>query len=171
MSKLQQLAASRKKKQEEKTEKARQKLGELSVDDTTSKREKSSSSAAFGKRQKLSESSAAGRMPLDTFPSEDSRSTSKQETGSTEGGPTGGRETAEADDKVEEAAKVAEPSAFAQTLFGSASGSRGRSPTELFALPYPASFPPLADAFSGPSPDDVVLAAQAKGSILRKSKH
>lgn len=176
LTKLQQLAAARKKKQEEKkseekTEKTRQKLGGLSVNDSTSKREKVPSGAAFGKRQKLSESSAAGRMPLATAPLEDIRGSSKhEEAAGIEAGSTSNEGT-RGDDEAREAPKLAKPSAFARTLLGSASDAPGRAPMQSFALPYTAYPQPLAYTFSEPSPDDVVLAAQAKGSILRKSKH
>ena len=60
----------------------------------------------------------------------------------------------------------AKPSDFASTLFGNSKPSHIHSPPKaLFTLPYSAN--PSAhstDAFAGPSPDDVVLAAQSKGS-------
>lgn len=175
LSKLQQLAAARKKKQEEKkseekTEKARQKLGELSVGDSTSKKENALSSGAFGKRQKLSEFSAAGRMPLAAFPSEDVGSTPNHQEALRDGDFSTNHQKG-MEEEVEEAPEPAKPSAFAQTLLGPASDAARRGSMQLFPLPYTASSQSLADAFSEPSPDDVVLAAQAKGSALRKGKH
>jgi elongation factor 1 alpha-like protein len=62
--------------------------------------------------------------------------------------------------------EVARPSAFASAMFGhSHSTSSHPPPSAVFTLPYLAI--PSAhstDAFAGPSPDDVVLAAQSKGS-------
>lgn len=64
----------------------------------------------------------------------------------------------------------AEPSAFARTMFNSrASSSPGRS-VNLFTLPYTASpTPQTTNPFAGPSPDDVVIAAQSKGSTKFRS--
>lgn len=62
--------------------------------------------------------------------------------------------------------EVARPSAFASTMFGHNHSTPSCPPSgAVFTLPYLAS--PSAhstDAFAGPSPDDVVLAAQSKGS-------
>jgi elongation factor 1 alpha-like protein len=60
----------------------------------------------------------------------------------------------------------AKPSAFANTMFcNDGTHPSRRFQTSHFTLPYlaNASTSP-ADAFAGPSPDDVVLAAQSKGS-------
>ena len=59
----------------------------------------------------------------------------------------------------------AEPSDFANTMFSSIT----RPTTEtasIFTLPYVAKTTTVADPFSGPSPDDIVLAAQSKGSAI-----
>src|SRR5690606_10342555 len=70
MSKLQALAAARKKKAEErsapqdKIEQARAKMTELSVGEASAARESSSLAGAFSKRLKTSESTAQGRVPL-----------------------------------------------------------------------------------------------------------
>ena len=65
----------------------------------------------------------------------------------------------------------ARPSAFAQTLLGSNSEHHDRAQVESFQYPYLALSPScIQDAFSGPSPDDKVLAAQAKGSLSGKVK-
>lgn len=58
------------------------------------------------------------------------------------------------------------PSTFASTIFGSGGQLRNGAPLFAFPLPY-TSFPEYAKAkpFAGPSPDDVVLNAQAKGAI------
>jgi len=58
----------------------------------------------------------------------------------------------------------AEPSAFANTMFSSAS-RQTTDPVNLFSLPYKSNAAPIVtDPFAGPSPDDVVIAAQSKGS-------
>ncbi|EHK48198.1 hypothetical protein TRIATDRAFT_262741 [Trichoderma atroviride IMI 206040] len=54
------------------------------------------------------------------------------------------------------------PSAFARTLFGSALEADQTQRRHVFAMPYTQSSSFLANAFSEPSPDDIVLAAQAK---------
>lgn len=59
----------------------------------------------------------------------------------------------------------AAPSDFANTMFSSSS-STPKPSSALFTLPYLSLHKPLdssTDAFSGPSPDDVVIAAQSKG--------
>ena len=57
----------------------------------------------------------------------------------------------------------AEPSAFADTMF---SKPTRQHPSNLFTLPYVATTAATqtADPFAGPSPDDIVIAAQSKGS-------
>lgn len=58
----------------------------------------------------------------------------------------------------------AEPSAFANTMFSSTS-RQSADPVNLFSLPYASNAAPtITDPFAGPSPDDVVIAAQSKGS-------
>ncbi|KAM0252151.1 hypothetical protein ACHAQJ_007848 [Trichoderma viride] len=54
------------------------------------------------------------------------------------------------------------PSAFARTLFGSVLEADQTHRPNVFAMPYTQSSSFLANAFSEPSPDDIVLAAQAK---------
>lgn len=64
----------------------------------------------------------------------------------------------------------AEPSAFASTMFKSRDHSSSNPSINLFTLPYTASpTPPVANPFAGPSPDDVVIAAQSKGSAKFRS--
>jgi elongation factor 1 alpha-like protein len=64
----------------------------------------------------------------------------------------------------------AAPSAFAQTLVGSAPDAGQKQTRDIFAMPYTSSSSYFAGAFSEPSPDDVVLAAQAKGSNFARTK-
>ena len=180
LSKLQQLAASRKKKQgdkkaEDKTEKTLQKLDRLSVHDDPRRKENISASGLFRKKQKLSDSAAAGRMPVTTQPGDEGQGLSeRQNERHKDSKPQDiGEETTQAVLLVEEAPEPATPSTFAQTLLGPALDAPKRSPLESFSFPYTSSLTtqPLADAFSKPSPDDLVLAAQAQGSVSRKSHH
>lgn len=62
----------------------------------------------------------------------------------------------------------ASPSAFANTMFG----HYNSRPTSIpLALPYlQSAIQNSTDAFAGPSPDDVVIAAQSKGSALSSKK-
>ena len=70
----------------------------------------------------------------------------------------------------EPALELAMPSAFAQTLVGSAPAAPKAIPKTSYQLPYMAFTSSVSEAFSGPSPDDVVLSAQAKGSLLGTRK-
>lgn len=65
--------------------------------------------------------------------------------------------------------RKANPSSFASALFGSTSPTPSRQIPAAFSLPYMA-FSPSFEAFSRPSPDDVVLAAQAEGSLTGKKQ-
>jgi len=58
----------------------------------------------------------------------------------------------------------AEPSAFASTMFSNKSPP-APAQASLFSLPYAANVTStVTNPFAGPSPDDVVIAAQSKGS-------
>ncbi|CZT43313.1 related to elongation factor 1-alpha [Rhynchosporium secalis] len=86
----------------------------------------------------------------------------------------------EAEDEVpveETTLDQAEPSAFANTMFSSDSTSPTNAPrpssANLFSLPYSntqTDAPTTADPFAGPSPDDVVIAAQSKAKSGGGSK-
>jgi elongation factor 1 alpha-like protein len=60
----------------------------------------------------------------------------------------------------------ATPSAFASTMFSNPSQPpTSQHPSSIFTLPYSATTAQITtDPFAGPSPDDVVIAAQSKGS-------
>lgn len=163
MSKLQALAAARKKKAEEKgaatqdkVEQTRTKMTELSVGETPVAKENVPLAGAFSKRLKTSESTAQGRVPL--VVSEPTRSEPSQP-------PIAPAQEPENKPTVDKAPR----SMFAQTLFGSPADVLNRKPQESYSLyaDLPSS---VLDAFTKPSPDDVVLAAQAKGSLTVKSK-
>jgi elongation factor 1 alpha-like protein len=201
LTKLQQLALARKKKleqpsPEEQAEDTRQKLGELSVKEAPSVKEnRLSEGGGFSKRQKLSNTTAAGRMrdtdlttPINEGRPAAAQKSSQPGDSTIQGSRTfdGTKETNTdtglssapflAPDQsvatgMKAAPEMAEPSAFAQTLLGSVAVEPQPPATKFFALPYMAYCPSLADAFAKPSPDDVVLAAQAKGSIAGKGKN
>jgi elongation factor 1 alpha-like protein len=61
----------------------------------------------------------------------------------------------------------AKPSAFASTMFGNSDPAPNSSLTKTsFTLPYPENHAAQStNAFTGPSPDDIVIAAQSKGSV------
>jgi len=173
MSKLQALAAARRKKSDDskssdRAEEAGQSLKKLSIQERRSEGSSSSSlSEAQTKRRRLAEgsrSSASLDPPTQPNPPGGGDSMDVDVGGSAEPVPAVRHQAPEA--------PRAAPSSFAQTLFGSASGRVVPPPVvQRFSLPY-LSFAPscVEDAFSDPSPDDVVLAAQAKGSLAGTAK-
>ncbi|KFY50116.1 hypothetical protein V496_09589 [Pseudogymnoascus sp. VKM F-4515 (FW-2607)] len=67
--------------------------------------------------------------------------------------------------------EAAAPSAFAATMFGDTPPSLRQAPSAAFTLPYSdPHLQPTDDAFAGPSPDDQVLAAQSKVTTVKKQK-
>ncbi|KAK3503606.1 P-loop containing nucleoside triphosphate hydrolase protein [Neurospora crassa] len=164
MSKLQQLAAARKKKAEEKSasgevEQTQVKMTELTVNDNQASKENRPLAGVFGKRVKISETTAQGRIPLTM--AEPTRPEIPQAR-APEATPSQHQEEDPIDPEPAVAPPKAQPSAFASTLFGPSSDIPKRRPREVFALPYMAISSYSPDAFGKPSPDDVVLAAQAK---------
>lgn len=175
MSKLQELAALRKKKAEE--QKAAQKNKESAtqpVSDAAQRLSKLSVSSRAKQGEVASapstatSASAAAKLPVDptvtTVPSKRKTDDIVQLDG-----PPAKSPAKSAGSHLEEAAPIepAAPSEFAQALLGSAPSAHA---PRTFALPYMAFTSSVADAFSGPSPDDVVLTAQAKGSLLGAKK-
>lgn len=63
--------------------------------------------------------------------------------------------------------ETAAPSAFAMTMFGGDMASSRPTSAATFSLPYGDVRIQSTDAFAGPSPDDVVKAAQSKGAAAR----
>ncbi|KAK3316110.1 P-loop containing nucleoside triphosphate hydrolase protein [Apodospora peruviana] len=162
MSKLQMLAAARKKKAEEKSlqEKVgntQAKLTELSIQQDRPAKENIPLAGGFGKRLKTSETTSEGRSPIAT--TEPKRPEQHQPVSK-----DGPEDTVQPPTEVEKIpeAPIAKPSAFAQTLFGSDSASSKPQHQELFTPPHASFSESFLDAFSKPSPDDLVLAAQAK---------
>jgi elongation factor 1 alpha-like protein len=168
MSKLQQLAAARKKKAEEKeaqekVEQTRSQMQDISIDKPPGQ-ENNPLAGAFGKRLKTSESTSKGRNPL-----EDGEPTRHGATELPLADITNQQDVMELDSVQESPPTDAGPSPFAQTLFGSPSDSPKRKIREFFPLPYMEIAPSALDAFSNPSPDDVVLTAQSKGWLLGRA--
>lgn len=163
MSKLQALAAARKKKaQEQKSsssmEIVEKPIEELAISHTSENGDKGFSSGA---------ASSAARTGPRTYPMRKRKNSSPH------------RKTSQPVDPVEQTSpqpveiripapyiEQAKPSAFACTMFGNSEPTPIHSPPRaLFTLPYLANTSAHStDAFAGPSPDDVVLAAQSKGS-------
>ncbi|KAF4964922.1 hypothetical protein FSARC_7194 [Fusarium sarcochroum] len=154
MSKLQALAAARKKKNEEKKEqeKAERGLERLSINESQKENQQ-----PFSQASRQVPEPAPQVNPL---PSEDNleREASTEDTNQSNAGNTlKGRDF---DDLPPVIVSQAAPSAFARTLFGSAPAKPPRP--DFFAMPYSSSPSFVAQAFAEPSPDDIVLAAQAK---------
>ncbi|KAK1244887.1 hypothetical protein MKX08_004516 [Trichoderma sp. CBMAI-0020] len=162
MSKLQALAALRKKKAEEKKDQERvappeDEVSRLSLSDSRNKENTSLGS-------KLKKDSA---VAFDTLAQE--REIPKGTVGNSVRGhadsPAINESESSVNTKPEEEPVVSHshaPSAFARTLFGSALEADQTQRRHVFAMPYTQSSSFLANAFSEPSPDDIVLAAQAK---------
>ncbi len=189
MSKLQVLAASRRKKIDEKKQdggvaEARTHVSRLSISDSPLKENtKPGSRIALGRQKPLSSPVAAeavvppGRpLPGATYPIGTGDAADDMEVDHT----TPGLDLASADDRdanhgdaPREACVISTrntPSAFARTLFASQSSTAISSHSQNFSLPYTMSPAFDANAFAKPSPDDVVLAAQAQGSRFAKPK-
>ena len=152
LSKLQALAAARKKKAQE------QKSGDVGVEKPMSE---------------LSINGAFEETSMDTLPKSTSRGVPlRKRKGSNphEKHPrpsSAKKDVKEADpDSQMDAAPIdqAEPSAFANTMFSSPMPSAPSA--NLFTLPYTTTATISTDPFAGPSPDDVVIAAQSKGPTL-----
>ncbi|KAF4977510.1 hypothetical protein FZEAL_5989 [Fusarium zealandicum] len=156
MSKLQALAAARKKKNEEKKEQQKIDKGIESLSIADSQKENQQPLHSLPRRQDASLPPPQPDAQFFQTPLEDK--TPNQ-------GPKRNEIEAMADEgptiePTPEVALPATPSAFARTLFGSAPAKSHRP--DVFAMPYASSSTFLAQAFAEPSPDDVVLAAQAK---------
>lgn len=65
--------------------------------------------------------------------------------------------------------ETAAPSPFAQALLGPTNNSTTPTP-RYFQFPYMNLPSSIADVFSAPSPDDVVLKAQSQGSLLARKE-
>lgn len=164
MSKLQALAAARKKKAEDqKSEKVvketTQQVDKLSLTSPALKENVRPLGSAFGKRP--AETKAAERLgqqdkePKPEPPPEKVATQSTQQASSP---------TTENMSPLENTA----PSAFAQALLGPTTTSIAPAPRNQYPFPYMNFTSSVTDAFSEPSPDDKVLTAQSKGSLSAK---
>ncbi|KJZ69340.1 hypothetical protein HIM_11262 [Hirsutella minnesotensis 3608] len=177
ISKLQALAAARKKKTDEKREQDRASQAESSLKRLSllepSNNADTCASPSPAKRPKNLETPVVGlkqKMPTsDTVPPQQDQPAMSSLTADAGVGarmdhdPTTSQAPGSTSiDNVTISVSNAAPSAFAKTLFGSAPDWRQANRPNVYALPYASSPAFLATAFSEPSPDDIVFAAQAK---------
>ncbi|KAF9876363.1 elongation factor tu gtp binding domain protein [Colletotrichum karsti] len=164
LSKLQALAAARKKKTDvkvtdDKVDRAEKRMSSLAINEPSKEHERSGS-GLLAKRQKLS-ADAKSQPSTSSQPPQQDPSTSDAPSGmdvdTANGTPNGEVEQAEDECFVVPSTR---PSAFAATLFGPGQDSAATSQT--YTMPYMASSAFVPSAFAQPSPDDIVLAAQAK---------
>ncbi|KAF7941666.1 uncharacterized protein EAE97_006503 [Botrytis byssoidea] len=166
ISKLQALAAARKKKAQEQQSSSlevEKPMANLSLDQTGGKSstephdEKSIASSS----DSLSKDAKHGGFPLRK------RKDSNPHEKVLKPQPTSRGYKTEIEPAVEESSPVyqASPSAFASTMFQTASASPRRPSENNFTMPYTSEVLIMpANPFSGPSPDDVVIAAQSKAA-------
>lgn len=162
MSKLQALAAARKKKAQEQGSSskanAERSTVSLSRDDAESAGTPSPSATATSSQKITTRSfpirKAQNEASQNDYTPQESFSTASQKE---EQEPV----AAESDPVLE-----TRPSAFASTMFGNEEkSSQNFQPESLFKLPYNVNGDiSITNAFTGPSPDDIVIAAQSKGS-------
>ena len=157
MSKLQALAAARKKKAQE------QRSGSSGMEKPMSEL----SLNGDGKAPLTTE--AAPKQPSRGFPLRKRKDSNPHEKQPKAPSPKKDVQTTNSDTPMDIAPiDQAEPSAFASTMFSSPIPSAPF--TNLFTLPYTATATTATDPFAGPSPDDVVIAAQSKGPISGNPK-
>ncbi|KUI69644.1 HBS1-like protein [Cytospora mali] len=150
MSKLQALAAARKRKAEEKK-------SETSQEETASKDPTQTEAVERGvARMKIA------RLEAEPSPSPATPSTNTDTASPLPSTVDGAFESRDEPITPQPPVPKAEPSAFAQALLHNDSASK--APSRLYPPPWMAYTTPdaLSEAFSKPSPDDVVLAAQSK---------
>ncbi|KAG5918465.1 hypothetical protein E4U61_001764 [Claviceps capensis] len=179
MSKLQALAAARKKKNDEKKEQTKAcsvetGMKRLSLSDGAQKDHVETPTYPSKKLRCNGESSPAhvalGNLAVEVKESPSLSLLSQK--GSKENGRThedsSGTSMATSNGDVPESpgfspqVSSSKPSTFAKVLVGSAPDNRQANRPEFYAMPYAFSSSFVTNAFSTPSPDDVVLAAQAK---------
>ncbi len=164
MSKLQALAAARKKKaQEEKINATSERVDKPMADLAISQKAEKEEAAVTPNAAR----SSATEKPR-TYPAGKRKNSSPHRKTSLPADPAKSSPVQTTEDEIQPPSiEQAKPSAFASTMFGNKEPFPYRQlPSALFTLPYSTN-PPLqsTDAFAGPSPDDVVLAAQSKGSM------
>jgi elongation factor 1 alpha-like protein len=152
MSKLQALAAARKKKAQE------QNSGNSGV-------EKPMSELSLNGSSKEGDTMETAPKTSRGFPLRKRKDSNPHEKSPQAPSPKKDTEKADPDTQMDIApVDQAEPSAFASTMFSSPLPSAPSA--NLFTLPYTATGAASTDPFAGPSPDDVVIAAQSKGPTL-----
>ncbi|KAL7924260.1 hypothetical protein ACQKWADRAFT_287819 [Trichoderma austrokoningii] len=167
MSKLQALAALRKKKAEEKKDQERatppeDEISKLSLSDSRNKENNSPSSNLQSSNMQHDSAVALNALAQEE---EKPRGAVGDSAKGQADPPTIVEGEGNVYIKLEEEPVVSHshaPSAFARTLFSSALEADQTQRPHIFAMPYTQSSSFLANAFSEPSPDDIVLAAQAK---------
>lgn len=183
VSKLQALAAARKKKTEGtkkpevQEERAQKRFSNLSIHDQPSDENAKPTPGFLSKRQKMSEEASSGKSSgptsrpeqgnpsnLRSNPSDPPASTPMEVDESYTKRSGQGTENAELERAYTSSLP---PSAFASVLCGTPSNAAAAS---NLPLPYTTSALFNPAAFEEPSPDDVVMAAQSKGSRLAKSQ-
>ncbi|KAI0537401.1 hypothetical protein GGR58DRAFT_502235 [Xylaria digitata] len=165
MSKLQALAASRKKKAEDqKLENQKMQLPETNMASEIAKDPNKSISGILAAR-------LSGREDANPLPIRKKARVESIPDGMTEDPNIANARVCISDlsitaDPSLNSLELAAPSSFAQTLFGSPTSRATPVPRKRYPIPYMSLTSPVAvaDAFSEPSPDDVVLAAQSKAS-------
>lgn len=158
MSKLQALAAARKKKAQE---------GKSSGDTGV---EKPMARLTINEDAKMGDTSTDQKSSSRGFPLRKRKDTNEHEKAPK--APPVQKELEPAPPSApEEPPQQAEPSAFANTMFSNTSHTPRQPSEDLFTLPYTASSSSAAsNPFSGPSPDDIVIAAQSKGPNISNSR-
>ncbi|KAK2730052.1 elongation factor tu gtp binding domain protein [Colletotrichum kahawae] len=159
LSKLQALAAARKKKTDvkktdDKVDRAEKRMSSLAITEPTSKE---SGSGLLAKRQKLSGESTPQPSATSQHQTPPSDTPSGMDVDLVQETPAGNDELTQDECFVVPSTR---PSSFAQTLFGPGQDTAAASQT--YSMPYTASSSFVPSAFTQPSPDDIVLAAQEK---------
>lgn len=165
MSKLQALAAARKKKTEQKKEQDKELQAEKGLKDLSISSKEPAEQTAPAKSAPSASAAVPTPMRKQSEPQTDVPDT-------TDGFPADNEDYAMhgVEVPVGGTTQRSAPSAFARTLIGSAPGGTQTQRQDTFAMSYTSSSSYLASAFSEPSPDDIVLAAQAKGSNFARAK-
>lgn len=166
MSKLQALAAARKKK-------AQDQKNSVGAEEVT----KPMSSLSIGTNGYGESSSTGGAKPANSTspPGPVGKENARTYTGLKRKDSSPHRKTSRPSEPIKDTAspmdyetvpevETAVPSAFAMTMFGESTSSLEQPLATSFTLPYSDPRLQSTDAFAGPSPDDVVIAAQSKGS-------
>ncbi|KAI2633384.1 hypothetical protein GGS21DRAFT_520491 [Xylaria nigripes] len=164
MSKLQALAAARKKKAEDqKLENQKAQTSAKELDSETAKGPVVNTPGALA--EKLSARRNVKSLPFRTTaeanPAPDA---TPKDLGVVASQPCMDNASTIADPPLHEPLALASPSSFAQTLLGLDMSSPTPVPRSQYPIPYLSFTSSVADAFTEPSPDDVVLAAQSKAS-------